>query len=901
MPKLTQVSFTGGEISPSLAMRTDLARYATSLKTCRNFFVRPTGGASNRSGTYYVATLNPDSNALLVPFIFSTEQAYMLVFQEESIRVYSNGAFVQGVSSPATITSIALSGVVPTRYKLATTSGAHGFSVGQAITIAGVVGTGWCSAVDGDYTILEVPTSTTFKFGKNVSSSSGGYTSGGTVTANVDLSTDYQSADLAAIRYTQSADVLTLAHPDYTPSEFVRTGASSFTFGEIDDLDQGPFLDTNATATTVTASAATGTGITLTASSSIFTSAHVGALIRIDLEDLSEIPPWEPSKLLAASGGNPNGLLRRSSGKVYQCVTNEVAGADGTYTGTVRPTHEEGTEEDGDGNAIASLATRAGVSWQYLHSLFGVARITAASGTTATADVISYIPVVSPDTTTAWAFGAWSDDQGYPSVVTYYGDRLVFANTPEQPQTEWASKVGEYHDFGVSSPVVSDDAITQSLNARQVNAIVELVPLDQLVALTSSSSWASPKRGEAWTPTTIGFDPQSYYGAANLRAVVVGENALVAQREAKKLRELRYAYDTDKFGGDELTVLARHLFESGTIVDMDYAAEPHGILWIVRSDGALIGLTYLPEQQVIGWHRHDTDGYFERVCVIPEGGRDVPYFVVRRTIEGETVRFLERLTDRDFTDQIDGFFVDCGLTYDGRNSTATTITISGSSYDGGDSVTLTASAAIFASTDVGDAILFDDVRVEITAYSSSTVVTGQLQTPAPAALQDTASTEWTFARDTFTGLDHLEGEAVAVCADGTVLDQQTVSGGAVTLPYPYGVVHIGLPYTAEIETLDVTIFGGDQVRDRAKTIPQVNVVLKDTVGLRIGPDAGNLEELALRTDEYYTDPTAALSGVATGYLLNTWNKSGRVLLRQPDPLPATILAVLPIVQVGGDG
>jgi hypothetical protein len=213
----------------------------------------------------------------------------------------------------------------------------------------------------------------------------------------------------------------------------------------------------------------------------------------------------------------------------------------------------------------------------------------------------------------------------------------VFANTPGAPQTEWASKTGDYHNFSRSSPLVPNDSIRQPLNARQINAIVELIPMDQLIALTSSSSWASPKRGESWTPTTIGYDPQSFDGAAFLRAIQTGDSALFAQAGGTKVRDLKFKNEAGKFVGDELTVMARHLFDSEhVIVDMDYAKEPHGILWIVRSDGALIGLTYLPEQEVVGWHRHDTDGFFERVCVIPENGVDTPYFVVRRT--GRTAR-----------------------------------------------------------------------------------------------------------------------------------------------------------------------------------------------------------------------------------------------------------------------
>lgn len=900
MPTLSQVSFTSGEISPSLAQRNDLARYATALKTCRNFFVRPTGGVSNRPGFQYVATLDADSQALLIPFIFSTEQAYILVLQEEIIQVYSNGSFVAGSAPPLTITSVALSynGVNYTR--TITTSGAHGLIVGQQISISGVIASGSYD-VNGDWVVLTTPSGTTFTI-KKATSNTGSYTSGGSVVYSTPINTDYLSGHLAAIRYTQSADVVTLVHAGYLPSEFIRTGATSFTFGAITDFTNGPFLDFNTSATTMTASAATGSGITLTASSAVFSVEHVGALVRLDMEDLSGIAPWEASKEIAAVGGNPVNQLRRSLGKVYKCTTNQVAAAFPIYTGTVRPSHDDGTEKDGDGNPITNLASVAGVSWQYLHSLYGIARITAVGGggTTATADVSSYIPVVSPTTTTTWALGAWSTDQGYPSVVTYFGDRLVFANTPGQPQTEWASKVGDYHDFGESAPLVDDDAITQTLNARQVNAIVDLVPLEQLVALTASSSWASPQRGEVWTPETIGFYPQSHKGAAALPSVQVGDQgALFAMRGGTKISELRYAFDTDKYGGDELTVLSRHLFgPTKTIVDFAYAEEPHGILWVVRSDGALIGLTYLPEQQVVGWHRHDTNGYFERVCVIPEGGRDVLYVVVRRVINGSAVRLLERLADREFTDQLDGFFVDSGLSFDGRNTTATTIVISGASYEGGDEVTLVASASIFAATDVGDAITFDDVRIVITAYTSPVAVVGQLQTPVPAYLQAEASTAWTFARNTLSGLDHLEGAEVVICADGCELDPQTVVDGQITLPNPAGVVHIGLGYTAEIETLDVTIFGAEPIRGRQKIIPNATVVVQDTVGLKVGANAQLMEELVLRQEEYYTDPTDMATGALTGYVLNTWNEHGRLLIRQDAPLPATILAVIPNVEVG---
>lgn len=912
MPKQLQANLTGGEISPSLYGHTDLAKYATSLATCKNWFVRPTGGASNRAGLEFVYALDPTSLSTLIPFVFSTQQSYMLVFQEQTVKVYSNGAYVENVA-PYTITNVTNIPAGLSSTFVYTTSAPHGLTPGGAVTVSGIVSTFLGLDPDGAFNVTATPTANTFTRVVSQGFVPGAYVSGGIVAVPVLISSPYLSAQLANLRYTQSADVVTVVNQLNTPYEFVRLGAASFTFGAITDFTGGPFLDDNKTATTVSASANTGV-VTLTASTAIFNAGHVGSLFRLALQDFSAIPPWEPNKFIAAGAANPNGLLRTSNGKVYVASGNAVAPAAGTYTGSVAPAHESGIKADGDGNLLnGAVNTHAGVTWQFLHPGFGIATITAigGGGTTATATVADYLPVVGPAVSTIWAFGAWSIDQGYPAIVTYFADRLVLANTPKKPQTEWTSKTADYHNFARSSPLVAADAIKQTLNARQVNAILELIPMDQLIALTSSSSWASPPRGTVWTPTTIGYDPQSFDGSAFLRAILTGDSAIFAQFGGTKVRALSFKNDSGKFIGDELTIMARHLFDNTKyIVDWDYAKEPHGILWIVRSDGVLIGLTYLPEQEVIGWHRHDTDGFFERVCVIPENGVDTPYFVIRRTVNGATVRYLERMSVRDRTDILDSFFVDAGLTYDGRNVSTKTIAITGVSYAGGDSVTLTASAATFAATDLGDAIQFPNaagnVRASITAYTSSTVVTALLQSPVPTALQAVATTTWTFARDTFSGLDHLKGKTVAILADGSPEVPQTVvalatGGFGVTLAQPAGVVHIGLGYVCDIETLDVNFPNSpESVSDNSKVIPKVSLRVEKTLGLKAGADEANLLDFGLQPINFdYNAPWPLQTEVDTGFILTGWRKTGRVLIRQDNPLPATINTIMPYVEIGG--
>jgi hypothetical protein len=354
-----------------------------------------------------------------------------------------------------------------------------------------------------------------------------------------------------------------------------------------------------------------------------------------------------------------------------------------------------------------------------------------------------------------------------------------------------------------------------------------------------------------------------------------------------------------------LTQLASHLFVAGTITEWAYQQVPFQVVWCVRSDGVLLGLTYLKEQQVVGWHRHDTDGLFESVACISEDGEDVLYCIVKRTINGVSKRYVERMNTRSFTDSKDWFFVDSGLTYDGRNTASTTITISTATdwtYQQGD-FTLEASASVFASGDVGDEVHFtvDNVtyRLEILTYVSGTQVTARANRDITASLQGVPTADWGLARKTLTGMDHLEGKTCNVLADGNVHPQLTVSSGSLALQYAAVVVHAGLPITADIETLSITVQGQETVLDKKKLITALRMIVEQTRGLELGPDADHLYEIKQRSMENYDQAIGAIDGIMESPIQASWNKEGRVFIRQNDPLPATILAIIPDLSVGG--
>jgi len=826
MASLLQPSMTGGELSPSLHSRVDLARYLTSLKTCRNFIVQQYGGVTNRAGTRFIREVkNSAYFHRLVPFEFSTVQTYVLEFGHLTMRVIRNGGYVE--SSPGVI------------YEVATPYSSH-----------------------------------------NLRSLS-----------NLDL-----------INWTQSADVLTVVHPSYHPRQFGRTGHAAWTVSLFPNKN-GPFQDINVNAGVVVSASGTSGSITLTANSGIFTAALVGTQFYLEDDHLDAVKPWGP--------GQPNltvGTLRRSDGKVYQLTAVPgTSGTKGHRAGGVRPTHDEGEAWDGDESIESSGNYAEGYRWKYQHAGFGVVQITGfTSATSVSATVLQTLPAsVVSQGTHKWAKAAWSSEQGYPSAVTYFQNRQVFGGTAAQPQRSWMSRIGDYVDFGVSRPIQADDAIDFPIPGRQVNAVRHLVPLKDLAVFTSGSEWTlSGGQNKIIAPDTISVGNEGYRGSARVPPVIIGSTALYLQDKGRVVREFAFDFATDRYDGRDLTQLASHLFGS-PIVDWAFQQVPFQTVWCVREDGVLLGLTYLKDQEVVGWHRHDTDGQFESVACISEGGEDALYCVVKRAVNGATKRYVERMNTRMFSDARDWFFVDSGLTYDGRNKETTTVTITTSTdwTHKASEFTLTASSALFAAGDVGAEVHFpigsQVIRMAITGFTSATVVTATANRDVPDALRGAATTGWGMARKVFSGLGHLEGKACNVLADGNVHPQRTVSTGSIELQYAAVVVHVGLPITADVETLGITIQNQETILDKKKLITALRLMVENTRGLEVGPDPDHLLEIKQRSTENYDEPTAATTGMMETAIPAAWSKDGRCFIRQSDPLPATILGIIPDAIVGG--
>ncbi len=407
----------------------------------------------------------------------------------------------------------------------------------------------------------------------------------------------------------------------------------------------------------------------------------------------------------------------------------------------------------------------------------------------------------------------------YPACAVTYQQRRIFAGTYNDREAVWASQVGFRSNFGISLPLQDDDAVTFSMASNLMQPVRHLVGLTSLVILTDQGEHVV-KGDETGTLTPSAINPlqHAYSGSSYLPPVVIGNSIVYVQARGTVLRDLKFDQQVEGYQGRDLSLYSAHLFKGTTIVDLAYAQVPNSIVWLVRSDGVLLGLTYIREEDVWGWHRHDTDGAFEQVCVVPEGSEDAVYVVVRRSIGGSDVRYIERFRSRQYTALADAVHVDASITYTGAATTA------------------------------------------------------------------------------ITGLAHLNGQSVYALADGRVQGPFVVIAGAITLITAAATVHVGLPMTAELETLDLDV-QGSSLRDKPKRVLALSLLLEDTVvGFSVGPDAAHLSVVRAAA---WDDAAAWRSDQVEVSTTSAFTTHGRMLLRHTSPLPVTILGILPHLDVGG--
>jgi len=738
MPEsVIQRSFSAGELAPVLHARADTEKYASGLRTCKNFLVLRHGGVANRPGFRFIsATKTTTSNKRLLRYV--SEVAGESILIEAGVgyfRFYKNGA-------PVTVTGVAAwsNAVAYVPGDLVSRLGVNYYCILGHINFQPPNATYWYP-LTGD--IYEIP---------------------------------HPFTATGLFNYVQSGNVITLTQKLHDPVELIYFGLTNWV---VQPISTAP---TTAAPTTLNA-----------------TAGAPGTRTYAYLVTAAAIETYEES---LASG-----------------IAVLVACAEPT------PDNPNVLTWDTPTDPVAETYIYCD---PYGNGTFGFIGTATGAETFNDAGFVPDFQVTPPINRTPFITA-----EHRPHVAAYYQQRRLFSGATYDPEAIEGSRTGFPSNFGISSPLQDDDAISFRLVGNQHHPVRHLLGLKTLVVLTDGGGWTVGEPKVPLTPSNLPADQEIYVGAApDVPPVVVGNSIIYLQSRGSIMRDLRFDQEIEGFNGRDLTLFATHLFDGYTIARMDYAQVPQSIVWAVRSDGTLLGLTYLRDQDVWGWHRHTTgaSGQFEDVCVVPEGTEDAVYVIVKRTINGGTVRYIERMASRTIlTFDTDAFFVDSGLSYSG----------------------------------------------------------------APATV--------------FSGLSHLNGQVVAVLADGAVVYDgdpagasaatYTVAGGQITIPTAAINVHIGLPIRfGDFETLDLDA-NGTAVRDKQKRVGSVTLIVdKSSRSFQAGPDTSNLTRYELTGSEVASDEH---TGQVEMTVSATWEKSGRIFVRQTDPLPLTILGVLPNLELGG--
>jgi hypothetical protein len=649
------------------------------------------------------------------------------------------------------------------------------------------------------------------------------------------VETPYVEADLRSLQYRQINDVIYITHPNYSVRKLSRVADNDWTFEEVVFL-QPPTLDENITSTTIAASGTSGT-VTLTASDPIFAAGHVGSVWRIGhlresafvefgiqsnftTISMRILGDWEFHTYGLWSADIRVEKQKNASG-AWESVRQWSGRGDRNIDGS-------GTAETDEDYRIVCENYVSGTGGRAVLEavdamVYGVVKITGFTDSQhVTAEVL--IGLERSGSTVYWQEAAFSDYRGHPRTVETHEERLMFGGTAHQPQTVYASVSGDYENFlrGTSD----ESGLVFTLAGKETNSIQWMVSQKELLIGTAAGEWAIDTGGsdKPLTPTTIKARQQSEYGSEYLPALIVDGVILFVQRKGRKVRELVYSYEQEKFIAADLTLLSEHV-TAGGIVQMAYQQNPIPTLWCVTGDGALIALTYARDQQITGWHRHPIDGIVQSVATIygadPTRDDEV-WLIVTRTVGGVAVNYVERFHPEQWTDKEDGFFVDCGATYEGD--------------------------------------LADDI----------------------------------------SGLEYLEGRAVVALADGRVVTGLTVTDGAIHLPFGATKVHVGLAYESRVSPMrldsdtQIGVYMG-----RTRRVTELALRLRNSLGISYeNEEKTYLGELRSRT-EALDAGVELFTGDKRVDFHGDLSFDSRIILKQSNPLPFTLQAIVASYEVTG--
>lgn len=938
MPKVSkiQASFNTGQISKSVYGRVDNPRYEAALAKAFNYIPIVQGPLIRRPGTKYVANWKNSTQApALVPFSFSLTQNYIFEFGDKYIRFYANeGQIVTNTTS----FYVAGHGVASRFTGIRSTTSPN---INETISASSVIASG---------SILELPS-------------------------------PYAYLDVPKIKFTQKQDTLYLTHPSYPTSKLVRTGFNTWDLKTIEFQD-GPYLPLNsylsvgdaasvwltpsyriaggafigsssltintAPVFSITAAISNGSSaVTVTAPGHNFVS---GAKVFIDnvmgatsLNNVTGVinfdnpftnssvsqAYWSIQNLVGSStfdlaGATLNAPFVGSTGTIFPALFQLVSGSSGQYWNDVIIASSYNTVTQVEpGTRNIGFIINGMRYWGYINSVINAAMCTVQLGA-GQQFVIG--------TSTIWQMGVYNYLNGFPAACCFHQDRLTLAGVPGIPQEFDGSMTSNYEVFSASGSniqVNNNNALQFSLSSQDLNAIKWIKSSNQgLVAGTQSSEWAIAPSTQtpALTPTNINATQVSNYGSYDADALLAANSILYIQRAQRKVRELLYFWQVGSFRSTNLSELSETI-TLPMITKIVNQKEPHPLIWGVRTDGAILSMSYKRDdvtlQAEVGWAYHQLGGQSDQsgtppivqsLAVIPSGDTtyDELWLSVQRFINSSVVGTIEYMT-KPFDDTVPqelAYHFDCGATYN-SSIVVTAMTNASSCVVTAPNHGLTNSTVIrfynitgmnLVTTDVNNYIVSSSVFNETTfVVTNATTNTFQPQDFYGNFINTNSTSVYVGSAvvnalvSNVSGFMWLKGETVSVLADGGICQNTVVnSAGLIALQYPAAVVSVGYQYNSDGQMLrskDGSAQGSSIGSTRR--VSRVAFMLHNVGDFSFGPNFSRLipAEFANADVNLAGVATPIFDGIHRDGIESDYGFSDTICFRQNSGLPGMVQAI----------
>lgn len=829
---VTQNTFQMGELSPRMLGRFDTQAYYQGAAEISNMVLLPTGGVTKRGGTKYIAsTYANDKQSRLISYRFSANDIYMIELSDQ-VAILWNASEGDFKYKRATNKSDDIVSATQAD-PMVVTATAHGFDTSGGSLIFQGTGTD----LDGqmfDFTALSGNT-------LSITDLDGtGYTlTTGTVHEVVPaITTPYSDSEIFQVKYVTTDEGVYFTHPAY-PVQRLAPSPTFTTITETVEVQRTRNEGFPSSVSTLYGDRDDSNGVYAYAAKRADSLVQSTRIIYAQCDPILE---------RMDSGYSYFSYLRIFTVELFDQARKEVSGSAWTWS-------------------VPSLVSGAN----------------------------GY----------AWDNTAGSND--HPSCVAAVDGRLAFGGSNKHPLRLWVSAAPNgaakrYMNFnpdpgtpGNSAPT-ADGAILIDFPVANGGAIEWLETRDQLIVGQTFEEWSVRGQKGFLEGTLGGFIPQrlSRFGSDKIQAKSFENSVVFVQRGGRQVRDFVYSDEQRAFQSPGLTTMADHVMGDG-IREWTYVYSPYPMLWFVKQDGVLACLTYDRENQVVGWHQHDTNGRFESAAVSPARGRDEVWLIVQRQIDGSSVRFIESMTSEIFRGY-DYAFSDCHV----RKTSGGAKNITGASKANPGVLTVTGHGL-----STGDTVLVKGVFGMTELNNNTYTITVVDADSFSIGVDTTGFTTYVnggFAVSQFStvgGLDHLEGEVVTISADGMAHPTRTVSSGSVTLQSPASDVVVGLGYTSRLQTMPLSgpAVDGNPQKGRRRIV-SVTIRFFDSLGVKVGPN----EELFEKGDFVNKSFTyGAQLPLYTGdkkiqYPAGNTNIA-QLTLFSDQPLPMTVLSVMPDITV----